>query len=146
MDDTRLPEAAYWVGSYLEITRGLLLSHSCVIAQPEDEARDSGLEYEHPYRLVAPVVDLQSVAEPGTSAWDAMTKQDKIVQWMYLPPREGHPAGVALLHRATLVLHDNLGSRLAQMTFPGAQWLQVKLARLMTGTWLEKELFEPPMS
>lgn len=106
-----------------------------------------GVAYEHPYRLVAPVLDLQAIAEPGTSEWDALTKDDRVVPWMYLPSAgDRYPPSVALLHRAQLVLHENLGVRIAQMAVPGAQWLQVKLVRFVSGTWLAKENFSPPTS
>jgi hypothetical protein len=146
VDGVTLTEGTALLPAYVAITHGLLLSHSCVIAQQDDERRETGLDYEHPYRLVAPVVGLEEVVQPETAAWDSLTGADKIVPFMYLPanPKTKTPM-VALLHRAQLVLHDNLGSRVAQLSYTGTRWLQMKLCRFFAGSWLQHELFDPPM-
>lgn len=117
-------------------TYGMLLNYtSGMLIGAEGTNRD----YAHPYRLLAPVFELQHIHEHD-ERWtpekvERLRRDDSYGGWMYLPGivNEFQEAAAALF-RPTLVLHEDIEHlRVVQLSFEASRHLCVKLAKVFSG-------------
>jgi hypothetical protein len=109
---------------------GLLISPTC------DMVDQRTLQVSHPYRVLVPVLPLETIAEgaPGTAAnLGLLRKRDSVVPYMYLPPMPGVLGdSAACLFRPTIVADGELlevPRRIAQLGPEGRRQLKIKLIR-----------------
>jgi hypothetical protein len=124
--------AKHYIGE-VAFAYGLLVSPTCdMYEQLAGEARPA-----HPYRVLVPILPLESVAEAVESVERnvaLLRSRDSIVPYMYLPPLDEvlEEESVACLFRPTLVSDDFLREpprRVAQMHPEARRQLKIKLAR-----------------
>jgi hypothetical protein len=117
-------------------TFGMLLNYtSSMLVGAEGTNR----EYAHPFRVIAPIFELEHIHEHDqrwtTQKIEQLRKADDFGGWMYLPQHVGEyrEAAVALF-RPTLALHDDIQNRrVTQLTFEASRQLCVKLAKVYAG-------------
>lgn len=113
---------------------GLLLSPTCSMA-----AQGAPGKYAHPFRVIAPVLPLDQLADEGAIKRGSISdirRYDPLVNYFYVPTLEaaGMPESLALLYAPTTIHHDYLeGHRVAQLSVVAAIHLKRQLAAHVSG-------------
>lgn len=93
-----------------------------------------GEGYAHPVRVLAPVLSVEHLVEPGAvkdAALPDLRTFDHLMNYLYLPPIEEYnfPESLALIYGAITVHHDYLvDHRIAQLGEEAAIHMKLKLA------------------
>lgn len=139
--------ARQFLSGPFEIGHAMLLTPTCSMRAQQT----ANVAYAHPVRILAVVRPVQELVDRGIFTADRLgilRKYDGLMNYMYLPesPPFDLPESVALPYM-TVILHHNIieGQRITQLTFEGAQQLQLKLVLFASGLPVDRNEFIPPM-
>ncbi len=77
-----------------------------------------------------------------------LREEDRLIHYMYLPPRADAEESLALLFRPALI-HQRLleeSERLTQLTEVAVKHLQAKIVEAFTGSWFDPAVMTPDVS